>query len=368
MLSATSGLYGSHRFRECKYKMKKLLIIIILLLNVSISKSNAENLIELRIPCETGGEVKAVMPDGEVIKLGTVSMTPSKTNWPAYTASKWASPSTVCATAVNAIHILIRVENGRGRIISLVPMITTAPAAGQGAFFGLNIKAGTGIFGAFAPFTGSPVTVEHEGIEKPVEDTPVEGDTLIIRTKLPENPEIYMADIENRPAGRVIAYGNDGKKVIARVIRPVKGVGRFGGSIYQNRGRIRASHSGVIDAATAPRDFLGGIQIMPLKHALTSPEMLNAWKLTQWLIIAPLPGMPDLEGTPPLFKSAFVPGAQLDDKLPDIFSHYGRRPLVICRRDGGNWEMLPEVSGKVDDGLKDVTHLRLYFPAWNLAR
>ncbi len=104
---------------------------------------------------------------------------------------------------------------------------------------------------------------------------------------------------------------------------------------------------------------------MPLKHALTSPEMLNAWKLTQWMIVAPLPGMPDLEGTMPLFKNAFVPGAQLGDKLPDIWSHYGRRPLVLCRLDGGNWERLPEISGKTDDGLKRVTHLRFYFPLWN---
>ena len=103
---------------------------------------------------------------------------------------------------------------------------------------------------------------------------------------------------------------------------------------------------------------------MPLKHALTSPEMLNAWKLTQWMIVAPLPGMPDLEGTQPLFKDAFIPGAQLEDKLPDMWTHYGMKPLVLCRVDGGGWEMLPEVSGKVDDGLGNVTHFRLYFPVW----
>ena len=343
--------------------MKKFLILILILFCTSCSAS--ERFIELRIPCKVDSDVQAVMPNGEVISLGQVLMTPSKTNWPAYTASKWSSPSSVCASAVNAIHILIRVENERGRIISLVPSVTVAPAASRGSFFSLNMPAGTGIFGAYAPLTGSKVTVLHDGIEHELTDVPEENDTLIIRTELYPHHGIYMADIENRPAGRVIAYGSEGSKVVARVIRPVHGVGRFGGSVFQNRGRIRASHSGVIDVATSPRDSIGGIQIMPLKHALTSTEMINAWALTQWMIIAPLPDMPDLEGHEPLFKRAFVPGAQLEDKLPDIWSHYGRRPLVLCRRDGGNWEMLPDVSGKVDDALNDVTHLRLYFPTWN---
>lgn len=343
--------------------MKKFMLLILILICTSCSAS--ERMIEIRIPCKVDSEVEAVMPGGEVIMLGRVLMTPSKTNWPAYTASKWSSPSSVCASAVNAIHILIRVENDRGRIISLVPSVTVAPAASRGSFFSLDMPAGTGIFGGFAPLTGSKVTVIHEGIEHELEDVPDENDTLIIRTALSSKNGVYMADIENRPAGRVIAYDSRGPKVIARVIRPVHGVGRFGGSIYQNRGRIRASHSGVIDVATSPRDSIGGIQIMPLKHALTSQEMINAWALTQWMIISPLPNMPDLEGHEPLFKSAFVPGAQLDDRLPDLWSHYGRRPLVLCRRDGGNWEMLPEVSGKVDDALNDVTHLRLYFPRWD---
>ncbi len=345
--------------------MKKFIFAVLILFCVSCSCYASERFIELRIPCHAGSEVQAVMPNGEIISLGQVLMTPSKTNWPAYTASKWSSPSSVCASAVNAIHILIRVENDRGRIISLVPSVTVAPAASRGSFFSLDMPAGTGIFGGFAPLTGSKVTIMHDGTEHELTDVPEENDTLIIRTSLSSESGVYMCDIENRPAGRVIAYASGGPKVIARVIRPVHGVGRFGGSIYQNRGRIRASHSGVIDVATAPRDTLGGIQIMPLKHALTSTEMINAWVLTQWMIIAPLPDMPDLEGHMPLFRSALVPGAQLNDKLPDLWSHYGRRPLILCRRDGGNWEMMPEVSGKVDDALRDVTHLRLYFPTWN---
>ena len=36
-------------------------------------------------------------------------------------------------------------------------------------------------------------------------------------------------------------------RTAARVVRPVGGVGRFGGTEFQRIGRIRASHTGVID-------------------------------------------------------------------------------------------------------------------------
>ena len=343
--------------------MKKFLIFIFILL--FSCRADAENFIELRIPCKENSEVKAIMPAGEIILLGKVLMTPSKTNWPAYAASKWSKISTVCASAVNAIHILSNGENDKGRIISLVPSVTIAPAAQRGSFFSIETEAGTGIFGGFAPLTGSKVTIERNGVEIPLTDIPNENDILIIRTDLPESPEFYMIDIENRPGGRVIAHGIKGKKIIARVIHKIGGVGRFEGTKLQGVGRIRASHSGVIDVSTSKRGEIGGIQIMPLKHALTSKEMINAWKLTQWLIIGPLPNAPDLEGREPLYKSSFVPGPQLNDKLPDLWSQYGRKSLILCRRDGGEWERLPDFAGRVDDALKDVTHLRLYFPFWS---
>ena len=342
--------------------MKRIIISLLLVLLCALTAC-AEDMIELRIPCTAGENATAIMPRGEVITLGQVLKAPVKTNYPAYTASKWSSPSTVCASAVNAIHLLVNVEGGRGRIISLVPSVTVAPAAAPGAYFSLDMPAGTGIFGGFAPLTGSKVTILHGGQESDLTDTPSEGDTLIIRTAIASQSGVYMTDIENRPGGRVTVYDAGGARVVARVVRRIAGVGRFGGTVYQKVGRIRASHSGVIDVSTSPRDEVGGLQIMPLKHALTSHEMLNAWKLTQWMIIAPLPDEPDLEGREPLFKSALVPGPQLGDELPDVLSYYGRKPLVLCRRDGGNWEKLPSVSGKVDDGLSDITHLRIYFPA-----
>jgi hypothetical protein len=316
----------------------------------------------------------ATLPNGTVTELGVVRALPVKTNWPAYTASKWGVPQTVCATAVNAIHVLLDVEKGRGRIFSILPAVTVAPAAPEGAFFSIDSPAGTGMFGGFAPLTGSAVFVESsDGTRRSLLDLgqgaeklfPLnKGEALLIESPLAKENDAWMVDVENRPGGRVIAWPGKGPEVVARVVRPVGGVGRFGGTEFQGVGRIRASHTGVIDVSTSLRGQVGGIQIMPLTHALTSSEMANAWKLTQWMILAPLPGQPPLEGTPPLFEGTLLPGTQLGDKLPDVWSTYGRKPLVLARLNGGPWSALPPVSGKVDDALRAVTHLRIYYPFW----
>ncbi|MDR1649486.1 MAG: hypothetical protein LBR71_04430, partial [Synergistaceae bacterium] len=69
--------------------------------------------------------------------------------------------------------------------------------------------------------------------------------------------------------------------------------------------------------------------------------------------------------TPPLFKGTLVPGTRPDaEKLSGLWSTYGRRPLVLGRFDGGPWRRLPAITGKADDGLRSLTHLRLYYPFW----
>ena len=355
-----------------KMRLKNLVFaVLILIFNLAVNSKIFAAMIELQIPCEIGGVVKAVMPKGEIIELGQVEKVPVKTNWPAYTASKWADNSSVSATAVNAIHILINVENNRGRIISIVPSVTVAPAAEAGAYFSLNMPAGNGIFGGFAPLTGSKATVRNKnnGEERILDEQILNSDDiLIIRSEFYDDVKnnLYMLEIENRPAGRVIAYKNSGCEIIARVIHPVGGVGRFGGSIYQHNSRIRASHCGVICITTSKMNEVGGFQIIPLTHALTSSEMSSAWDLTQWLIISPLPERENimLEGHEPLFKKAFIPGVQASDlkKFPDIINAYNLRPLVLCRISGGNWQKLPVVSGKEDNALKNITHLRIYYP------
>ena len=340
------------------------------LFSTALASDITRDIIALRIPFQSGAMATATLPDGEIVELGLVEALPIRTNWPAYTASKWAIPESVAATAVNAVHILVEVEGDRGRIFSIVPKVTIAPAAPRGAFFSIDSPAGTGMFGGLAPLTNSRVSIEgKDGTVRPL--TPLagdalpieEGESILIETQLGES-DTWMVDIENRPGGRVIAWER-GPRVVARVVRPLGGVGRFGGTEFQRVGRVRASHMGVIDISTGPRDYAGGFQIMPLNHALTSSELSYVWYATQWMILAPLPGEGPLEGTPPLFAEALVPGTQLDDRLPDVWSTYGRRPLVLGRFGGGRWRTLPTLTGQVNDALATLTHLRIYYPFWN---
>ncbi len=35
---------------------------------------------------------------------------------------------------------------------------------------------------------------------------------------------------------------------------------------------------------------------------------------------------------------------------------------MLVRINGGAWQKLPEAAGRNDYALKDITHLRIYFP------
>jgi hypothetical protein len=189
---------------------------------------------------------------------------------------------------------------------------------------------------------------------------PSEGDTLVFKVYEEDVP--YMVDFENRPGGRVLAWGRGAPGVIARVIRPLGGVGRFEGTMFQWRSRLRANHAGVIDISTSDYGTVGGFQIIPWDHALKSKEMQGAWGATQWMIIAPSDGKSMLGGAAPLFDGGLVPGPSRGERLWDLWSTYGRKSLALVRIDGGGWTMFPDASGKSDDALKRVTHIRIYFP------
>ncbi|HPE66128.1 MAG TPA: hypothetical protein PK849_08110 [Synergistales bacterium] len=342
-------------------KLRAARLALLLTLFFACSGEAAPILYIVRIPLVLGEEAQAVLPDGKTIPLGKVAALPTSSRWPGYTASKWAPTGSVAASAVNAVHLTLSVEKEKGRTVSILPRHTVAPAAGEQSFIALDSPAGTGFFGGWAPPVATPVLVRrNDGALVPLEERglPREGDTLIFEVSESESP--YLIDIENRPGGRVLGWYESGPRLLARVIRPLKGVGRFGGTEFQNIGRIRANHSGVIDVSTTPRGVVGGFQILPFLHS-KSQEMSSAWQLTQWLIIASPTDRP-LPGTAPLFSSNLVPGSQMTDVLWDMWSTYGRKPLVLCRRGGGAWQRLPEASGRNDSALGDLTHLRIYSP------
>jgi hypothetical protein len=345
-----------------KFKRFAVAVAFIILLQCGSAFGESRRIYEIRVPFEAGGRVTSHLPDGREFDLGGVEKLPEQTRWPSYTASAWGKPGAVTASAVNAVHILISVEDGKGRTMSVIPKETIAPAAGAGASIVLGAKAGTGFFGAWAPPVGTKITVSGDLEIRPLESgrLPEQGETLVFSVYEADIP--YMAEFENRPGGKVTAWSQSGAEVIARVIRPVAGTGRFEGTLFQDPGRIRASHSGVIDVSTSPRGEIGGFQIIPWDHALSSKEMQGAWSMTQWMIIAHPDGKSMLGGTAPLFAGGLVPGTSEGEELWDLWSTYGRKPLVLARIGGGEWGKLPLSSGRADSALKEVTHLRIYFP------
>lgn len=369
MLSETYGLYGFSRV--CKVRLSHdptlpavIAVILICVFLSPFSSYAAESPYSIFIPCTVGNHAFIRYADGTKISVGEVKDIPKSTRWPSYTASKWGNTGTVCASAVNAVHILYALEGGRGRTFSIIPSETIAPAAGSGNAFVIDDPAGTAIFGAFAPAVGSKVSImDQNGRVKPFDITSfANGNCYLVIHATPET-SVFIMDIENRPGGRVIIWDSSGASIIARVVRPLGGVGRFAGTLFQEKGRIRANHTGVIDISTSPYGRIGGFQIIPLIHAF-SPEMSNSWKLTQWMIVAPLrgKGAKFLAGKAPLFSGNLVPGPHKGEQLRSIWNTYGRKPLVLCRLDGGKWMELPTVSGRDDSALKKITHIRIYFP------
>ncbi len=342
--------------------MKKFWLAVLMCLLARGAYAEPEEIFRLEIPATVGGVVRAVRPDGMVWELGRVTRVPTSSKSPGFTASAWAESETVVATAVNAIHITIDVENGHGRILSILPSETIAPAAGASAAFVVDCPAGRGIFGGWAPIVGSRVRVRRaDGTYRDLTkgDLPAQGEVLVIWvTEDPDAP--YMFDIENRAGGEVRAYRKGKSSVIARVEHPVSGSGRFDGTMFQRRSALRGNHCGVICISTSNFGDIGGFQIIPYEHAF-STEMRDVVNRTQWLIVRSVDGE-KMTARAPLFRGTFTPGAQVGEKLWDFWSTYGRRSLVLCRVDGGEWKRLDAVAGKDDHAFEHITHLRIYTP------
>jgi len=344
----------------------------------AVEEENAPEFVELfrvRVVNEPGGEMTISRDGGKTWeKLANVLAPAGVLNKEGYTASSWAPEGRVAATAVNAVHIKVRLNktNGKGILLSLLPKDFYSPPEDYKSYYSKNSSivvdapAGAGFFGgAESPFIGSPVLLERNGgapVPLPEDYYPEPGDALTI---IVERPAEYPSEIEfeNRFGGFITArYPGGAEKLIGQVLKPVAGVGRFDGSLYTGVGRLRANHTGVICISTSPPGVIGGFQILPENHGM-SPEMANARLLTQWMVVGPPAATdPSLEGVAPLFRYFLRPvhfikeagGRTLDEMLESF--------VVEVRLKEGPWQRMPEVAGRVDDALKDLTHVRILFP------
>lgn len=271
----------------------------------------AEERVELhrvRLVNEAGGEIAVSRDRGATWeRVGAVVRFTERVNPRGFTASKWAPPGRVAATAVNAIHITVghNPEEDAGIVFSLLPRELSSPPAGYASFLSpdssihTDIPAGAAIFGGGdAPFVGSSVFVGCGESISPAADgyTPARGDVLTIVVERPARPPV-AAVLDNWAGGAVsLLYPGGEREVVAWVVKPVRGIGRFAGSLYAGIGRLRANHPGVVDISTSPLGYLGGFQIIPLAHSF-SPEMRMAWERTQWMIVAPAGPAADGEGS-----------------------------------------------------------------------
>ncbi len=332
-----------------------------------------------------GGRI-LVCENGETRIIGKVLAPCGAVNANGFTASAWAEDSTVCATAVNAIHIKVcnSTETGRGTVFSLQPAeFLYFDPTDYGSYFSesasvfTDISAGTGIFGGpFTPLVGSKFFIQRasgfEDLWQPSQAlpsyVPAVGDILIITVS--RKADIDYIEFDNSFGG-LISLKRIGKEpeVIGQVLKPVAGVGRFGGSIYAGVGRLRANHPGVVCVSTSPIGEIGGFQIIPSGHAM-SPEMTFARTLTQWMVVGPVDARdPSWEGTAPLFFGHLYPSYLpfLGD-APELRSIsalnrlLGRFYVMGRMRGSDEWTALPTVTGRVDDALVDLAAIRIYLP------
>ena len=176
---------------------------------------------------------------------------------------------------------------------------------------------------------------------------------------------------QNKYKGKVLLKYPDGSsKVVAYVLRPVAGVGRFAGTKYLNSGRVRANHAGVIDISTSDSGRVGGFQIIPSSHA-QSPEMRVAKYMNQWMVVGPvdLSGK-SLEGVAPLFRYYLKPQYNGDDIFARDWEQKFLSRFLVEAKIKGKWKPLPifamypgeDLPQEANSYLKDVEEIRILFP------
>jgi len=273
-----------------------------------------------------------------------------------FTASDWGEIGCVTATAVNAIHVKVAQLDPHAAIFSILPKELAPGGRSLASYYDqpsslfVDMAAGTELFsGRWAPFVGSRFMLEDRltrELEKPAEGyAPRPGDRVIFLCER-KQPTLEEVVFENEFDGAVRACFSDGtSRLIARVLRPVTGTGRFGGTIYAGVGQLRANHPGVICVSTSPYGEVGGFQIVPAVHA-SDPHLPYVRTVPAWMVIGPLglPGKSMLEGSAPLFSGSLRPKAW---------------ELFVRRRGEDKLHPVAAIAGKKLSSLLNVTHIAL---------
>lgn len=363
-----------------KLRIVRIVTVALFIITAAITRAGAAEdtatprfvkLFDVIVENKVGGEIRVEKTGAPPEIVGSVLAAAGAVNPKGYTASGWAEDSAVAAVAVNAIHIRVRQGAETGVIFSLLPREFYQMPQDYKSYYNssssimTDISAGAAVFGgSWSPFVGSAVE-KLSGADwspLPADYVPAEGDTFRISVERLE-PAVMSIEFDNSFGGPVTVNFVDGaSKIVAQVFKPVAGVGRFDGSLYADVGRLRANHTGVVCVSTSPVGQIGGFQIIPDKHGM-SAEMKFARTLTQWMVVGPLNyGDPSTAGSNPLFSAAIRPvyhpvggrGRTIEQMLDSY--------IVQARIGGGPWTRMPTVTGRVDDALANVSHIRILFP------
>ncbi len=325
----------------------------------------------IRIVNSLEGAIQISTDKGQTWHLIGRVTAPATQSLMGYSASGYAQPGTVAATAVHGLRIRVGdFDTPDPLLINILPKeFSQTPSLFGGHVSGLsgiytNIPVGTSIFRELSPLVGSPVFRESGMGQSqsllPLNYIPREGDVLQIAVRQPVNPlsEVFF---DNRAGGNVrVTYADGTKNVITHVVKPVVGIGRYDGCSYTGVGAINTNHDGVITVSTAPvttsplfegtgEERRGGFQIQPAYHnaqgdGAGAPSVLVIGSRKK-------PPAPEMEGTPPLFYGYFDLGWGMDQP-----KHSWR--MEVQHREGP-WQPMPTLIGSLPLALADVSALRL---------
>ncbi|MHB9035840.1 MAG: hypothetical protein ACYC64_04175 [Armatimonadota bacterium] len=342
-----------------------------------------EEVYRIRILNEVGGLVQVSVDGGKSYSaVGRVKVV-ANARITGFAASSYTPHGTVAATAVHGIRIKTgRAASGVGKaqmplMFSISPSEFAEIPQGYGGHIPrssavqVDIHTGESIFRNFSPYVGNPVSVERDHALQPLPEDyiPIAGETFVIIVKRPTRMPREI-DFDNRAGGDVtVIYPDGAAEKIATVDRPVTGVGRYDATTFTGVGAINTNHGGVLTVSTAPicphgtqeggaTETRGGFMVQPYFHAHEQGETKP-----QVMVIGPPPSpQPSpaegereklaLEGTPPLFfgciNLAWYPSKPDNSYRAQI------------RIDGGDWECVPCMVGRIDDAFTG-TYLTGYF-------
>lgn len=345
-------LFASYYFKKVFYSLFLIFIFTTAAeCSIYLVEDPEKLMFSIRLPMTPGEQAQVIFPDGRIIDMGRIRTIPIKSKHPGFTASKYGIGGQVIATAANAHHLQISVEDGSGRTLSLIPSQTFVAAPGFGTSFIVEGIGGSGLWGEYAPYVGSPIYIINSvGAAVPFNNIGLLKFTTAVEIRVyrPED-EIDYLEIENWSGGRAWYHDAQGDHQFAVVESGVTGTGRFEGSLYQEAGMVRANHPGVICVSTTHKTDIGGFQIVPINHTY-SKEMQKSRRMAQYIILRGVE-FDDLTGKPPFFRGLLRPGDS--DALDSRGGH-------VIAKIGGEWQPLPVVSGLTEDTLSDVEAIRIY--------